>query len=60
MALPRPRQWAWFAGLWAASVVLLGLVAGAAGFALYGFASTGLVFILTVPVMALWPIPAMP
>ncbi len=29
MALPRPRQWAWFLGLWAASVVLLGLVAGA-------------------------------
>lgn len=28
MALPRPRQWAWFAGLWAASVVVLGLVAG--------------------------------
>lgn len=29
MALPRLRQWAWFLGLWAASVVLLGLVAGA-------------------------------
>jgi DHA1 family tetracycline resistance protein-like MFS transporter len=34
--------------------MLLGLVAGALGFALYGFAETGLVFILTVPVMALW------
>lgn len=34
--------------------MLLGLAAGATGFALYGFAATGLVFILAVPVMALW------
>lgn len=34
--------------------MMLGLCAGALGFALYGFASTGLIFILTVPVMALW------
>ncbi len=34
--------------------MMLGLTAGAIGFALYGFAATGLAFILTVPVMALW------
>lgn len=27
MAWPRLRQWAWFMGLWAASVVTLGIVA---------------------------------
>ena len=29
MARPRLRQWLWFVGLWAGSVVALGVVAGA-------------------------------
>lgn len=36
------------------SAMMIGLAAGAAGFVLYGFAPTGLLFILGVPVMALW------
>jgi DHA1 family tetracycline resistance protein-like MFS transporter len=36
------------------AALLLGLVAGAAGFALYGLAATGPVFWIGVPVMALW------
>ena len=28
MGWPRPRQWFWFVGLWAGSVVGLGIVAG--------------------------------
>ena len=31
-----------------------GLIFGAAGFAIYGAATTGLVFLVGVPVMALW------
>ncbi|MBB4063500.1 TCR/Tet family MFS transporter [Gellertiella hungarica] len=34
--------------------MLLGLTAGAMGFALYGWAPTGAVFMMGVPVMALW------
>lgn len=34
--------------------LLLGLIAGALGFAIYGFASTGTVFLIGIPVMALW------
>jgi MFS transporter, DHA1 family, tetracycline resistance protein len=34
--------------------LLFGLACGAIGFALYGFADTGLVFLLAVPVSALW------
>lgn len=34
--------------------MLLGLAAGAAGFALYGWAPTGAIFLIGVPVMALW------
>lgn len=29
MATPRLKQWAWFLGLWAGSVLALGVVAGA-------------------------------
>ena len=36
------------------AALLLGLVFGAAGFALYGVATTPAVFLLGVPVMALW------
>jgi MFS transporter, DHA1 family, tetracycline resistance protein len=36
--------------------MLLGLTAGALGFAIYGFAETGLVFVLGAAVMALWGI----
>lgn len=28
MPAPQPRQWGWFIGIWAASVVALGIVAG--------------------------------
>ncbi|HEX4477409.1 MAG TPA: TCR/Tet family MFS transporter [Polyangiaceae bacterium] len=35
-------------------VLVAGLVFGAAGFALYGFATTGTVFWLGIPVMGLW------
>jgi DHA1 family tetracycline resistance protein-like MFS transporter len=34
--------------------LLVGLVAGAVGFAIYGFAETGIVFWAGIPVMALW------
>lgn len=34
--------------------MLLGLAAGAMGFALYGWAPTGAIFMMGVPVMALW------
>ncbi len=34
--------------------LLLGVVAGIAGFCLYGFASTGWVFLLAMPIGALW------
>ncbi len=35
-------------------VLIAGLVAGATGFATYGLARTGLVFMCAVPVVALW------
>ncbi len=34
--------------------LLIGLITGAAGFAIYGFASTGALLLLGVPVMAFW------
>jgi len=34
--------------------LILGLLAGAAGFAIFGFAENGAVFLLGIPVMALW------
>ncbi len=36
------------------AALLFGLVAGACGFAIYGFAPTGAMFLIGVPVMALW------
>ena len=36
------------------AALLSGLGAGALGFAIYGFASTGAMFLIGVPVMALW------
>ncbi len=36
------------------AALLLGLTAGALGFAIYGFAPTGTVFLAGIPVMALW------
>jgi DHA1 family tetracycline resistance protein-like MFS transporter len=35
-------------------VLVGGLLAGAAGFAMYGFATTGTVFVSAVPIVALW------
>jgi DHA1 family tetracycline resistance protein-like MFS transporter len=35
-------------------VLIAGLLAGALGFAIYGFAQSGAVFLMGVPVMALW------
>ncbi len=36
------------------AALLIGLAAGAFGFAIYGFAPTGAMFLIGVPVMALW------
>jgi DHA1 family tetracycline resistance protein-like MFS transporter len=45
----------WFVARYGERTALLaGLAFGAAGFAIYGAATTGLVFLIGVPVMALW------
>jgi len=42
------------------ATLLLGLLCGVAGFAIYGFAETGAVFLIAIPVQALWGLSSPP